>query len=265
MKTVQSLGLTLKKLEKKLLTTCVVEATISVTYSYFFFPSVQEVECEDHHQFPVPWCGWERGPQQFVWSGFGASRQQRGTSLPPNKSSYKVVLTSFFPVFKQAFVLWPGVFNLLPGLQQLSRTPGTRGAPSARVQPAVFRCKQLYAPHTQPNTLMFLTLFPLTGISNRATVSPPPLSLCVFLCSDIKLLSIYRSHHPLCRQKLYLMLRGACLACHMLTCPRAPMHLLLSQLKLVDHGAMREVYMAEHILNQVGDHFYIGKSLTCSP
>lgn len=50
MKTVQSLGLTLKKL----LTTCVVEATISVTYSYFFFPSVQEVECEDHHQFPVP-------------------------------------------------------------------------------------------------------------------------------------------------------------------------------------------------------------------
>lgn len=166
----------------KLLTTCVVEATISVTYSYFFFTSVQEVECEDHHQFPVPWCGWERGPQQFVWSGFGASRQQRGTSPPPNKSSYKVVLTSFFPVFKQAFVLWPGVFNLLPGLQQLSRTPGTRGAPSARVQPAVFRCEQLYAPHTQPNTLMFLTLFPLTGISNRATVSPPlSLSLCIFV------------------------------------------------------------------------------------
>lgn len=30
------------------------------------------------------------------------------------------------------------------------------------------------------------------------------------------------------------------------------MHLLLSQLKLVDHGAMREVYMAEQVLNQVG-------------
>lgn len=57
-------------------------------------------------------------------------------------------------------------------------------------------------------------------------------------------------YNPLFFDKLYLMLRGACLACHMLTCPRAPMHLLLSQLKLVDHGAMREVYMAEHILNQ---------------
>lgn len=76
--------------------------TISVTYS-FFFPSIQEVECEDHNKFTVPWCGWERGSQQFVWSGFGASRQQRGTK-PPSKSSYTVVLTSFSPVFKQALV-----------------------------------------------------------------------------------------------------------------------------------------------------------------
>lgn len=126
----------------------------------------------------------------WLWGQQTTKRHVPPPTHPPNKSSYKVVLTSFFPVFKQAFVLWPGVFNLLPGLQQLSRTPGTRGAPSARVQPAVFRCEQLYAPHTQPNTLMFLTLFPLTGISNRATVSTP-LSLCVFLCSDNKLLSIY--------------------------------------------------------------------------
>lgn len=47
-------------------------------------PPTQEVECEDHHQLPVPRCGWKRGPQQFVWSGFGTGRQQRGTS--PHKN-----------------------------------------------------------------------------------------------------------------------------------------------------------------------------------
>lgn len=57
---------------------------------------------------------------------------------------------------------------------------------------------------------------------------------------------------PLCLQKLYLLLRGSCLACHMLSCPRAAMHLLLNQLKLVDHGALQEVYMVEEVLNQVG-------------
>lgn len=30
------------------------------------------------------------------------------------------------------------------------------------------------------------------------------------------------------------------------------MHLLLNQLKLVDHGALQEVYMVEVVLNQVG-------------
>lgn len=53
-------------------------------------------------------------------------------------------------------------------------------------------------------------------------------------------------------QKLYLLIRGSCLACHMLTCSRAPIHLLLNQLKLVDHGAMQEVYQIEQVLNQVG-------------
>ena len=53
------------------------------------------------------------------------------------------------------------------------------------------------------------------------------------------------------RQKLYLLIRGSCLACHMLTCPRAALHLLLSQLKLVDHGAMLDVYTIEQVLNQV--------------
>lgn len=57
---------------------------------------------------------------------------------------------------------------------------------------------------------------------------------------------------PLRHQKLYLLLRGSCLACHVLTCPRAAIHLLLNQLKLVDHGAMQEVYRIEQVLSQVG-------------
>uniref|UniRef100_A0A3B4YLU2 DNA-directed RNA polymerase subunit n=1 Tax=Seriola lalandi dorsalis TaxID=1841481 RepID=A0A3B4YLU2_SERLL len=58
-------------------------------------------------------------------------------------------------------------------------------------------------------------------------------------------------YNPLFFDKLYLLIRGSCLACHMLTCPRAAIHLLLNQLKLVDHGAMQEVYQIEQVLNQV--------------
>uniref|UniRef100_A0A4W6DTX0 DNA-directed RNA polymerase n=1 Tax=Lates calcarifer TaxID=8187 RepID=A0A4W6DTX0_LATCA len=51
--------------------------------------------------------------------------------------------------------------------------------------------------------------------------------------------------------KTLLLIRGSCLACHMLTCPRAAIHLLLNQLKLLDHGAMQQVYQTEQVLNQV--------------
>ncbi|AWP12514.1 DNA-directed RNA polymerase [Scophthalmus maximus] len=57
-------------------------------------------------------------------------------------------------------------------------------------------------------------------------------------------------YNPLFFDKLYLLIRGSCLACHMLSCPRAAIHLLLNQLKLVDHGAMQEVYQIENVLNQ---------------
>ncbi|KAM9357147.1 DNA-directed RNA polymerase I subunit RPA1 [Symphorus nematophorus] len=57
-------------------------------------------------------------------------------------------------------------------------------------------------------------------------------------------------YNPLFFDKLYLLIRGSCMSCHMLTCPRAAIHLLLNQLKLVDHGAMQEVYLIEQILNQ---------------
>uniref|UniRef100_A0A3P8TDS0 DNA-directed RNA polymerase subunit n=1 Tax=Amphiprion percula TaxID=161767 RepID=A0A3P8TDS0_AMPPE len=57
-------------------------------------------------------------------------------------------------------------------------------------------------------------------------------------------------YNPLFFDKLYLLIRGSCLACHTLTCPRAAIHLLLNQLKLVEHGAMQEVYQLEQLLNQ---------------
>uniref|UniRef100_A0A8C9ZH58 DNA-directed RNA polymerase subunit n=1 Tax=Sander lucioperca TaxID=283035 RepID=A0A8C9ZH58_SANLU len=59
-------------------------------------------------------------------------------------------------------------------------------------------------------------------------------------------------YNPLFFDKLYLLIRGSCLSCHMLTCPRAAIHLLLNQLKLVDHGNMQEVYQIEQVLSQVG-------------
>ncbi|KAM9850131.1 DNA-directed RNA polymerase I subunit RPA1 [Aulostomus maculatus] len=52
------------------------------------------------------------------------------------------------------------------------------------------------------------------------------------------------------KEKLYLMIRGSCLACHVLTCPRAAIHLLLNQLTLLEHGAMQEVYQIEQVLSQ---------------
>ncbi|XP_019113909.2 DNA-directed RNA polymerase I subunit RPA1 [Larimichthys crocea] len=57
-------------------------------------------------------------------------------------------------------------------------------------------------------------------------------------------------YNPLFFDKLYLLIRGSCLSCHMLTCSRASIHLLLNQLKLLDHGAMQEVYQIEQYLNQ---------------
>lgn len=53
-------------------------------------------------------------------------------------------------------------------------------------------------------------------------------------------------------QKLYLLIRGSCLACHLLTCPRAAIHVLINQLRLLDHGALQEVYQIEQVLHQVG-------------
>ncbi|XP_030650182.1 DNA-directed RNA polymerase I subunit RPA1 [Chanos chanos] len=57
-------------------------------------------------------------------------------------------------------------------------------------------------------------------------------------------------YNPLFFDKLYLLVRGSCLACHMLNCTRASIHLLLHQLELLDIGALKEVYELENVLNQ---------------
>ncbi|XP_037383658.1 DNA-directed RNA polymerase I subunit RPA1 [Talpa occidentalis] len=57
-------------------------------------------------------------------------------------------------------------------------------------------------------------------------------------------------YNPLLFDKLYLLLRGSCLNCHMLTCPRAVIHLLVCQLKVLEVGALQAVYELERILNR---------------
>uniref|UniRef100_A0A8C9AQS0 DNA-directed RNA polymerase subunit n=1 Tax=Prolemur simus TaxID=1328070 RepID=A0A8C9AQS0_PROSS len=57
-------------------------------------------------------------------------------------------------------------------------------------------------------------------------------------------------YNPLLFDKLYLLLRGSCLNCHMLTCPRAVIHLLVCQLRVLEVGALQAVYELEGILNR---------------
>ncbi|EGW03675.1 DNA-directed RNA polymerase I subunit RPA1 [Cricetulus griseus] len=57
-------------------------------------------------------------------------------------------------------------------------------------------------------------------------------------------------YNPLLFDKLYLLLRGSCLNCHMLTCPRAAIHLLVCQLRVLEVGALQAVYELERILSR---------------
>uniref|UniRef100_A0A3P8X3I2 DNA-directed RNA polymerase subunit n=1 Tax=Cynoglossus semilaevis TaxID=244447 RepID=A0A3P8X3I2_CYNSE len=82
--------------------------------------------------------------------------------------------------------------------------------------------------------------------------------VCSTCCQDFRTCPGHLGHvelplpvyNPLFFDKLYLLIRGSCLACHMLTCPRASIHLLINQLLLLDHGAMQEVYQIDQVLNQ---------------
>lgn len=69
--------------------------------------------------------------------------------------------------------------------------------------------------------------------------------------AHVILIGILWPFFPLHHQKLYILVRASCLSCHMLTCPRAAIHLLLNQLKLLEVGAMKEVCELLTVLNQV--------------
>ncbi|XP_078079617.1 DNA-directed RNA polymerase I subunit RPA1 isoform X2 [Mustelus asterias] len=58
-------------------------------------------------------------------------------------------------------------------------------------------------------------------------------------------------YNPLFFDKLHLMIRGSCLNCHLLTCSRPMMYLLLNQLQVVNVGAIEAVYELEKVLNEV--------------
>ncbi|XP_054850998.1 DNA-directed RNA polymerase I subunit RPA1 [Eublepharis macularius] len=57
-------------------------------------------------------------------------------------------------------------------------------------------------------------------------------------------------YNPLFFDKLFLLIRGSCLSCCHLTCPRAVIHLLLNQLKLLDVGLLEAVYDLEAVLSR---------------
>ncbi|XP_069833350.1 DNA-directed RNA polymerase I subunit RPA1 [Dendropsophus ebraccatus] len=57
-------------------------------------------------------------------------------------------------------------------------------------------------------------------------------------------------YNPLLFDKLFLLVRGSCFYCHLLTCPRSTIHLLINQLKLLDRGAVYEMYEVEGVLNR---------------
>uniref|UniRef100_K7FQC9 DNA-directed RNA polymerase n=1 Tax=Pelodiscus sinensis TaxID=13735 RepID=K7FQC9_PELSI len=60
-------------------------------------------------------------------------------------------------------------------------------------------------------------------------------------------------YNPLFFDKLYLLIRGSCLNCRLLTCSRAVVHLLLSQLKVLEKGLLHAVCDLEAILNRFVD------------
>uniref|UniRef100_A0A8C9S8L2 DNA-directed RNA polymerase subunit n=1 Tax=Scleropages formosus TaxID=113540 RepID=A0A8C9S8L2_SCLFO len=60
-------------------------------------------------------------------------------------------------------------------------------------------------------------------------------------------------YNPLFFDKLYLLVRGSCVSCRTLTCPRSAVHLLLQQLRVLEKGELQAVYELEAELNRFLD------------
>ncbi|XP_069601024.1 DNA-directed RNA polymerase I subunit RPA1 [Ranitomeya imitator] len=57
-------------------------------------------------------------------------------------------------------------------------------------------------------------------------------------------------YNPLLFDKLYALVKGSCFHCRLLTCPRSAIHLLHNQLRLLERGAVQEVYELEAVLSR---------------
>ncbi|XP_072860138.2 DNA-directed RNA polymerase I subunit RPA1 isoform X2 [Pogona vitticeps] len=98
-----------------------------------------------------------------------------------------------------------------------------------------------------PNGLYDLSLGPLDNKEICATCVQD-FNNCPGHLGHIELpLTVY---NPLFFDKLYLLMRGSCLNCCHLTCPRPVMHLLLNQLKLLEVGLLQAAHDLEAVLSR---------------
>ncbi|XP_062988010.1 DNA-directed RNA polymerase I subunit RPA1 [Elgaria multicarinata webbii] len=98
-----------------------------------------------------------------------------------------------------------------------------------------------------PNGLYDLSLGPLDN-KEVCSTCVQDFNNCPGHLGHIELpLTVY---NPLFFDKLFLLMRGSCLSCCHLTCPRAAIHLLLNQLKLLEVGLLQAVHELEAILSR---------------
>ncbi|XP_008065778.1 DNA-directed RNA polymerase I subunit RPA1 [Carlito syrichta] len=109
---------------------------------------------------------------------------------------------------------------------------------------------------TNPRYLDSLGNPSVNGLYDLALGPPDSKEVCSTCAQDFNNCSGHLGHielplmvyNPLLFDKLYLLLRGSCLNCHLLTCPRAVIHLLVCQLRVLEVGALQAVYELERIL-----------------
>ncbi|XP_060138282.1 DNA-directed RNA polymerase I subunit RPA1 [Zootoca vivipara] len=101
-----------------------------------------------------------------------------------------------------------------------------------------------------PNGLYDLSLGPTDNKEVCATCTQD-FNNCPGHLGHIELpLTVY---NPLFFDKLFLLIRGSCLSCGHLTCPRAVIHLLLNQLKLLEVGLLQAAHDLEAVLSRFLD------------
>uniref|UniRef100_A0A670J6Q3 DNA-directed RNA polymerase subunit n=1 Tax=Podarcis muralis TaxID=64176 RepID=A0A670J6Q3_PODMU len=101
-----------------------------------------------------------------------------------------------------------------------------------------------------PNGLYDLSLGPTDNKEVCATCTQD-FNNCPGHLGHIELpLTVY---NPLFFDKLFLLIRGSCLSCAHLTCPRAVIHLLLNQLKLLEVGLLQAAHDLEAVLSRFLD------------